>query len=63
MASPESASATHAAITPHVHALQSKHASVDAQLRAEMTRPAPDAATIQYLKKRKLQIKEEIERG
>ncbi len=47
---------------PHVQSLQSKHAGLDAQLRAEMTRPVPDAAKIQYLKKRKLQLKEEIAR-
>lgn len=50
------------ASTPHVQSLQSKHAGIDAQLRAEMTRPAPDATMIQYLKKRKLQLKEEIAR-
>jgi len=44
----------------HVHALQSKHAGLEAKLREEMNRPAPDAATIQNLKKRKLRIKEEL---
>ena len=28
--------------TPHVDALQTKHAGLDARLRAEMARPAPD---------------------
>ncbi|MEL6239063.1 MAG: YdcH family protein [Pseudomonadota bacterium] len=46
----------------HVHALQSKHAGLDAQLRREMARPSPDPATVQYLKKRKLALKEEIAR-
>lgn len=44
----------------HVNALQSKHAGLEAQLRQEMARPAPDAAMIQDLKKRKLRIKEEL---
>lgn len=47
----------------HVHALQSKHAGLEAKLREEMNRPAPDAATIQSLKKRKLRIKEELEQA
>jgi len=46
----------------HVHALESKHAGIDARLREEMARPSPDAATVQTLKKRKLAIKEEIAR-
>ena len=44
----------------HVEALQNKHAGLDARLREEMSRPAPDTATIQQLKKRKLQIKQEL---
>ncbi len=44
----------------HVNALQSKHAGLEAKLRDEMSRPAPDTATIQYLKKQKLRLKEEI---
>lgn len=44
----------------HVNALQSKHAGLEAQLRDEMSRPVPDASTIQDLKKRKLRIKEEL---
>lgn len=44
----------------HVNALQSKHAGLEAQLREEMNRPAPDASTIQHLKKQKLRIKEEL---
>ncbi len=44
----------------HLNALESKHAGLDAQLRAEMNRPVPDAATIQLLKKQKLRLKEEI---
>lgn len=48
--------------TSHVDALQSKHAGLDARLRAEMARPAPDATMIQDIKKQKLKIKEEISR-
>ncbi len=44
----------------HTSALQSKHARLDTQLRDEMSRPSPDAATIQALKKQKLRIKEEL---
>ncbi|MFZ1741941.1 MAG: DUF465 domain-containing protein [Pontixanthobacter sp.] len=44
----------------HVSALQSKHAGIEAKLRDEMNRPAPDTATIQDLKKKKLRIKEEL---
>jgi len=46
----------------HLDALQTKHAGLDAQLRDEMARPAPDDATIQLLKKQKLALKEEIAR-
>lgn len=48
--------------TSHVDALQTKHAGLDARLRAEMARPAPDAAMVQDIKKQKLRIKEEISR-
>lgn len=48
--------------TGHVDALQTKHAGLDARLRAEMARPAPDAAMVRDIKKQKLRIKEEIAR-
>lgn len=44
----------------HVSALQAKHEGLDKSLKEEMNRPAPDAARIQALKKRKLRIKEEL---
>lgn len=50
------------AASPHVNALQSKHAGIEARLRDELARPAPDAAMIQSLKKQKLRLKEEIAR-
>lgn len=49
-------------LTSHVDALQSKHAGLDARLRAEMARPAPDAAMVRDIKKQKLRIKEELAR-
>lgn len=44
----------------HVSALQLKHAGIERQLQDEMSRPMPDLAIIQSLKKRKLRIKEEL---
>ena len=44
--------------TTHVSALQLKHAGLDQKLQQEMTRPMPDLATIQQLKKKKLRLKE-----
>jgi hypothetical protein len=48
--------------TSHVSALQLKHAGLDRQIQQEMSRPMPDDATIQSLKKRKLRLKEEMQR-
>ncbi len=42
----------------HVTALQTKHDGLERRLRAEMTRPSPDSALIQSIKKQKLRIKE-----
>jgi len=47
---------------PHLTALESKHAGLDARISAENQRPQPDAATIAQLKKEKLRLKDEIER-
>ena len=49
-------------VSSHVSALQLKHAGIERQLHDEMNRPIPDPATVQDLKKRKLRIKEELER-
>ena len=46
--------------TSHVSALQMKHAGLERRIQEEMTRPLPDHAVIQELKKRKLRIKEEL---
>ena len=44
----------------HVSALQLKHAGLERQIQEELSRPMPDLATVQVLKKRKLRIKEEL---
>ena len=44
----------------HVTALQSKHANLEAKLRDEMARPAPDETAIRAIKLKKLRIKEEL---
>jgi len=44
----------------HASALQLKHAGLERQIAEEMSRPSPDNAIIQSLKKRKLRIKEEL---
>lgn len=46
----------------HVSALQLKHAGIERQIHDEMSRPMPDAALVQALKKRKLRLKEELVR-
>lgn len=48
------------AASSHVNALQTKHAGLEARLRDEMARPAPDAAAVQSIKKEKLRLKEEM---
>lgn len=44
----------------HVDALQTKHAGLEARLREERARPAPDDAMIKRIKQQKLRIKEEL---
>lgn len=44
----------------HISALQAKHAGLDQRIRAENSRPLPDAALLAELKKQKLRIKEEL---
>jgi hypothetical protein len=46
----------------HVAALQAKHEGLERRLRTEMSRPSPDSAMIQSIKKQKLQIKEAMSR-
>ncbi len=47
----------------HTAALETKHAQLDLKIRQEALRPRPDQGVINQLKKRKLQIKEELARG
>ncbi len=47
--------------TSHVSALQLKHIGLERKIELELSRPLPDLATLQLLKKRKLRIKEELE--
>lgn len=44
----------------HLSALQLKHAGIEKRIADELSRPLPDNAVIQSLKKRKLRIKEEL---
>lgn len=46
--------------TSHVAALHAKHQGLEARIREELNRPAPDMAIIQLLKKQKLRLKEAI---
>ncbi|MFZ3485625.1 YdcH family protein [Sphingomonas sp. 3-13AW] len=46
--------------TAHLAALEAKHALLDTQILAESRRPSPDRETLATLKKRKLQIKQEM---
>lgn len=47
----------------HRHALELKHEGIEREIHAELNRPLPDDAVLQDLKKRKLRIKEELERA
>ncbi len=44
----------------HISALQLKHSGLERQIRDELSRPMPDHAMVQELKKRKLRLKEEL---
>jgi hypothetical protein len=46
----------------HVEALKAKHASLEHAIHEETTRPYPDDDALCSLKKKKLQIKDEITR-
>ena len=46
----------------HIEALKAKHASLEHAINEENSRPHPDDDTICSLKKRQLQIKDEITR-
>ncbi len=44
----------------HVSALNAKHAGLEARIRDENQRPAPNSILIATLKKQKLMLKQEI---
>lgn len=46
----------------HVTQLQRKHEALKAQISAEQSRPGTDALELTSLKKKKLRLKEQIER-
>ncbi|MFN7174312.1 MAG: YdcH family protein [Thermaurantiacus tibetensis] len=47
----------------HLEALSARHAMIDGQIAAEMTRPLPDATKVTALKRQKLRLKEEMARA
>ena len=47
-------------VESHVAALQAKKEGLEARLKEELGRPAPDMTMIQMLKKQKLRLKEEL---
>jgi hypothetical protein len=49
-------------VEAHLATLQQKHGSLEEQLRAEMVRPAGQDQVIAELKRKKLRLKDEIER-
>ena len=49
-------------LATHIEMLQQKHHRLDALLDHESSRPMPDFAVIQTIKKQKLMLKEELER-
>lgn len=46
----------------HTTALEAKHAILDRQIAAERQRPLPDPMLLADLKRRKLRVKEELNR-
>ncbi len=46
--------------TTHISALNAKHAGLEARIRNESARPAPDSLLVASLKKQKLAIKQEL---
>jgi hypothetical protein len=44
----------------HISALSAKHAGLEARIRNENARPAPDSMLLATLKKQKLLLKQEI---
>ena len=49
-------------VSARIEALKTKHADLDVMVMMEEQRPSPDADQLKSLKRRKLQIKDEIAR-
>jgi hypothetical protein len=49
-------------VTSHVNALKGKHKRIESLIHEEAARPLPDFARITMLKKKRLLIKEEMNR-
>ncbi len=49
-------------IDARTEALKAKHAEIEVDLTNEERRPIPDFAMVQELKKRKLRVKDELQR-
>lgn len=47
----------------HRETLKQRHANIDSQIAEEQSRPTPDATVLHELKKKKLRIKDEIQRS
>jgi hypothetical protein len=47
---------------PRLHALETRHASLEERIAQEGSRPRPDDGALARLKREKLQLKEEMER-
>ena len=44
----------------HLSALEQKHAGIEQRIHEELSRPLPNDALVQDLKKRKLKLKEQM---
>ncbi|MEL6997589.1 MAG: YdcH family protein [Pseudomonadota bacterium] len=49
-------------VSPHLETLRTRHAALETEIRDEERRPSADSLELASLKRRKLQLKEEIER-
>ena len=49
-------------VQSHIEALTAKHAALEQELHLETRRPAPDESLVADIKRRKLEIKDEINR-
>ena len=49
-------------VSPHLESLRSKHAALETKIQDEQRRPGADSVQLSSLKRKKLQLKEEIER-